>query len=119
MVATTQRVTTRLAEFAASYRYEKLPAEVVDRAREVVLDTLGSILLGVGPEYTSVGRLAGLAREFGGAPRCTAIGQALKTDLLSAALINGTAGYAADIEGAGVSRQHASAVLVPAVLTVG
>src|SRR5438067_2715901 len=113
------RVTSRLAEFAAAYRYESLPTAVVERAREVVLDTLGAILLGVGPEYSSVGRLADLAREFGGAPRCTVIGHGFKTDLLSAALANGTAGYAADVEGAGISRQHAAAVLVPAVLTVG
>jgi 2-methylcitrate dehydratase PrpD len=113
------RVTSTLAAFAASYRYEALPTAVVARAREVVLDTLGSILLGVGPEYTSVARLADLAREFGGPPRCTVIGHGLKTDLLSAALANGTAGYAADVEGAGISRQHASAVLVPAALTVG
>jgi 2-methylcitrate dehydratase PrpD len=113
------RVTSRLAEFAAAYRYESLPSAVVERAREVVLDTLGAILLGVGPEYSSVGRLADLAREFGGAPRCTVIGHGFKTDLLSAALANGTAGYAADVEGAGISRQHAAAVFVPAVLTVG
>jgi 2-methylcitrate dehydratase PrpD len=34
-------------------------------------------------------------------------------------LITGTAGYAADVEGAGVGRQHAAAVLVPTVLTMG
>src|SRR2546429_6176510 len=119
MAATAPRATTRLAQFAADYRYEQLPSSVVDRAREILLDTLGSMLLGVGPEYSSVARLADLARELGGAPRCTVIGHGFRTDLLSAALVNGTAGYAADVEGAGISRQHASAVLVPAVLTVG
>jgi 2-methylcitrate dehydratase PrpD len=64
-------VTSALADFAAACRYEALPAAVVARAREVVLDTLGAILLGVGPEYSSVAWLADLAREFGGASRCT------------------------------------------------
>src|SRR5581483_1909791 len=119
MTTTAERVTTRLAQFAADYRYEQLPSAVVERAREIMLDTLGSILLGVGPEYSSVAHLVGLAHDHGGAARCTVIGHGFRTDLLSAALVNGTAGYAADIEGAGVSRQHASAVFVPAALTVG
>ena len=119
MSARDTRATSRLAEFAAGYAYEMLPHAVVERAREVMLDTLGSMLLGVGPEYSSVARLAELAREFGGPARCTVIGHGFKTDLLSAALANGTAGYAADVEGAGISRQHAAAVFVPAVLTVG
>jgi MmgE/PrpD N-terminal domain len=71
-----QRLTTRLAEFAANYRYEALPTAVVERAREIVLDTIGSILLGVGPEYSSVRRLVDLAREFGGPSQCTLIGHA-------------------------------------------
>src|SRR5260370_41567868 len=114
-----QHLTTRLAEYAASYDYAGLPAAVVDRGREIFLDTIGSILLGVGSEYSSVRRLVDLAREFGGPAQCTLVGQGIKSDLLSAALVNGTAGYAADIEGAGVARQHAAAVLVPTACTVG
>jgi len=45
-----------------------------------VLDTLGALLLGAGPEYGAVHRLATLARETGGPPRCTAIAQGCKTD---------------------------------------
>jgi 2-methylcitrate dehydratase PrpD len=114
-----RRYTAQLAAYAAGWTEASLTPAIVERAREIVLDTLGAILLGAGPEYGSVRRLAELARETGGAPRCTAIAQGFKTDVLSALLINGTAGYAADVEGAGVGRQHAAAVLVPTALTVG
>jgi 2-methylcitrate dehydratase PrpD len=111
--------TAQLAAYAAEWTEEKLTPAIVERAREIVLDTLGALLLGAGPEYGAVRRLAELARETGGPPRCTAIAQGFRTDVLSALLINGTAGYAADVEGAGVGRQHAAAVLVPTVLTLG
>jgi len=111
--------TTQLAAYAASWSAARLTPAIIERASEIMLDTLGAILLGAGPEYGAVRRLADLARECGGPPRCTAIAQQLRTDLLSATLINGTAGYAADVEGAGIGRQHAAAVLVPTVLTVG
>jgi 2-methylcitrate dehydratase PrpD len=111
--------TSQLAEFAAEYRFENLPAAVTERAREIVLDTIGAMVLGAGIEYTAVSRLAALARDVGGPPQCTIVGYGFQTDLLSAALVNGAAGYAADVEGAGIGRQHAAAVLVPTILTVG
>src|SRR5688572_23123604 len=110
-----QSYTAQLADYAARWDETRLTGAIIARAREIVLDTLGALLLGAGPEYGAVRRLAELARETGGPPRCTAIAQGFKTDLLSAALINGTAGYAADVEGAGIGRQHAAAVLVPTV----
>src|SRR5262245_42218253 len=106
-----RHLTDQLTAYAAGWTEADLTPAIVERAREIVLDTLGALLLGAGPEYGSVRRLAELARETGGAPRCTAIAQGFKTDVLSALLINGTAGYAADVEGAGVGRQHAAAVL--------
>jgi 2-methylcitrate dehydratase PrpD len=111
--------TAQIAEFAAAYRYETLPSSVAAKAREIVLDTIGAMVLGAGIEYTAVSRVAALARDVGGPPQCTIIGYGFQTDLLSAALVNGVAGYAADVEGAGIGRQHAAAVLVPTILTVG
>jgi 2-methylcitrate dehydratase PrpD len=111
--------TDRLAGYAAAFRYEQLPSEAIEAARTIVLDTLGALLLGSLPKY-SASRLTGdLARTLGGVPECTVIGRGFKTSVANAALANGVMGYAADIEGGGVWRQHAAAVLVPAALTVG
>jgi 2-methylcitrate dehydratase PrpD len=84
-----------------------------------VLDTLGALLLGSGPQYTASWLTGELARRAGGTPESTIIGRDFKTSCESAALANGTMGYAADIEGAGVARQHVPAVLVPVALAVG
>jgi 2-methylcitrate dehydratase PrpD len=112
-----------MATFASTYRYEALPREAVERAKEIILDTIGAILLGSRPSYTSVRLLGDVARAEVAhdrhPPECTVFGRDFKAPLLSATLANGTMGYAADAEGGGMSRMHAAAVFVPAVLTAG
>ena len=112
-------LTAQLATYAARVSEMPLPPAVIERAREIMLDTVGAMALGAGPEYAAVQRLVDLARAFGGTGQCTLIGQGTKSDLISAVLVNGAASYAADIEGAGIGRQHAATVLVPTVLSVG
>jgi 2-methylcitrate dehydratase PrpD len=115
--------TQQIAAFASAYRYASLPPEAVERAKEIILDTLGAILLGSRPGYRSVRLLGDLARAEAAhnrlPPLCTIVGRDFKGPLLPATLANGTMGYAADAEGGGISRMHAAAVFVPAVLTAG
>ena len=111
--------TERLASYAADFRYEQLPPAAVDRAKVVVLDTLGAILAGSGPRFGGSRATADLARRLGGVPECTVIGRGFKTSVANAALANGTMGYAADLEGAGLRRQHIAAVLVPTIVSMG
>jgi 2-methylcitrate dehydratase PrpD len=111
--------TDRLADFAALYAFEQLPAAAVAAAKVIYLDTIGAMLLGAGPQY-GASRLTGdLARDLGGAPDCTVVGRGFKTNVANAALANGTLGYAADFEGGVIARQHAAAVYVPVALSVG
>ncbi|MCC7355090.1 MAG: MmgE/PrpD family protein [Anaerolineae bacterium] len=107
-----------MAAYAAGFRYEQLPPEVVREAKRVILDTLGAMLLASSLRYGSTRLLGDMARRLGGTPECTIIGRDFKTDAVNAALVNGTMGYAGDIEGAGISAQHAGAVLVPAVMVM-
>ena len=111
--------TQKIAAFAAAYRFEKLPVEAVQRAKEIVLDSVGAILLGSRPEYRGVWLLGDLARSNGGRGRCSVFGRDFKASLLDATLVNGTMGYAADAEGGSISRMHAAATFVPTALTVG
>ncbi|TAK22708.1 MAG: MmgE/PrpD family protein [Chloroflexota bacterium] len=111
--------TDRLSRYAAGFRYEHLPREAVDGAKIVVLDTIGAILAGSLPRFGGSRYTGDLARLLGGVPECTVIGRGFKTNVANAALANGTMGYAADVEGGGISRQHISAVLVPVMLSVG
>ncbi|HEV8635090.1 MAG TPA: MmgE/PrpD family protein [Chloroflexota bacterium] len=110
--------TERLAAYAAGFRYERLPAEAVEAAKLILLDTIGAILLGSQPMYAASRLTGDLARELGGTPECTVIGRGFKADAAAAALANGTMGYAADAEGGGILRQHAAAVMVPTALSV-
>jgi 2-methylcitrate dehydratase PrpD len=111
--------TDRLAAYAARFTYEHLPSEAVDAAKVIVLDTIGAILAGSLPHFGGSRATGDLARLLGGVPECTVIGRGFKTNIANAALANGTMGYAADVEGGGVGRQHISAVLVPTILSVG
>jgi 2-methylcitrate dehydratase PrpD len=111
--------TAALTAYAARFTYADLPQTAVEEAKTIVLDTLGALLLGSSPQYGASWLTGDLARRTGGAAESTLIGRDFKAPCESAALANGTAGYAADIEGASVARQHVPAVLVPVALAVG
>lgn len=118
MPTETGRYTGAIVDYAVRFTFEQLPSDAVDEARAIVLDTLGSMLLGSAPAYTSAWLTGELARLMGGAPECTVVGRDFKTSVESAALANGTIGYAADVEGGRAARQHAAAVLVPTALAM-
>lgn len=111
--------TESLARYAAAFQYDQLPREVVETTKVVLLDTIGAILLGSLPQYPSSRLTGDLAQSLGGVEECTVIGRGFKTNVANAALANGVMGYAADVEGGGVCRQHLAAVAIPVALTVG
>jgi 2-methylcitrate dehydratase PrpD len=108
-----------LAEYSADFRYEQLPLRAVEIAKVVVLDTLGAILTALPERYPAVKLIGDFVLAQGGTPECTIIGRGFKTSAQNAALVGGTMGYAADIEGAGAARMHAAACYVPTALVMG
>jgi 2-methylcitrate dehydratase PrpD len=38
--------TVRLAEFAAAYRYEDIPSDVIERAKQCIIDTIATVIFG-------------------------------------------------------------------------
>jgi 2-methylcitrate dehydratase PrpD len=111
--------TRLLAEYSASFSYDRLPPHVVQVAKLVVLDTLGAILTALPERYPAVRLIGDFALAQGGTPECTIISRGFKTSAQNAALVLGTMGYAADIEGAGVARMHAAACFIPVALVMG
>jgi 2-methylcitrate dehydratase PrpD len=110
--------TTRLAEYSAEFAYEALPPKAVSVAKDVTLDTLGA-LFGAWPDRCPTSAIIGdHVKEMGGRPECTVLGMEAKSSAPQAALVNATMGYAADIEGGGVSRMHLAAVAVPTALVM-
>lgn len=108
--------TQRIAQYSATFGYADLPPAAVATAKTIVLDTLAA-LFAAWPDRHPVSRLLGdWAVEMGGTPESTVLGRGVKVPAANAALVNGSMGYAADIEGGGLARMHAAAVFVPTVL---
>ncbi|WP_058620756.1 MmgE/PrpD family protein [Methylobacterium indicum] len=104
----------RWTAFAADLRFSDLPEAAIDRARLVLLDSLGVIAAGMRePECRALAeRLAG--RRTGVAP---AIGSGLTLDPRDAALVNGAAGTTLELdEGNQYARGHPAIHVVPAAL---
>ena len=80
---------SELAAFAADLRYEDLPDEVVTRSKQVIADTLAVIAAGAQEE--EIRRLTDRLADSGSGS-CNPAGQRPKSGVLSASLINGTAG---------------------------
>lgn len=103
-----------LAAFYARLRAEDLPAETVHAVRRHVLDTLGAALAGVRqPEPEAVFATARIAYGDGGAALLW--GRAETAAPAAAALVNGTAAHALELDDAS-GCDHSGAVVVPALL---
>jgi 2-methylcitrate dehydratase PrpD len=103
-----------LASFYARLRAEELPAETVHAVRRHVLDTLGAALAGVRqPESEAVFATTRLAYGDGGAALLW--GRAKTAAPAAAALVNGTAAHALELDDAS-GCDHSGAVVVPALL---
>lgn len=101
--------------FAARLRFSEMPAEVIARARLVLLDCIGAIAAGA--QEAEVQSLAArmIARE--GAGEAPVIGLAAAARPGTAAFLNGTAGTTLELdEGNQYARGHPAIHVVPALL---
>ena len=111
--------TVRLAEYAVGLRYEQLPAEVIQRAKDCITDTFAVIVLGNGmPSSRIVARYAQRIGAGGRSRILGALGPTLHAP--AAALANGTLAHAFESDNltkpsAGV---HPGATLLPPALAI-
>lgn len=109
--------TKRLAEHLAQLTYERLPAEVVKKAKRLILDYFGYATVAVGEPTAEI--LVRLAREQGGVEESTVMGYGLKTTCLHAALINGAMGHIREMDDTDASTSsHPGDSIIPAALAV-
>ncbi|MGH8617270.1 MAG: MmgE/PrpD family protein [Burkholderiales bacterium] len=105
--------TRTLAKFAASLTYERLPAEVVAKARICLLDTLGCCLFGA--TLPAVRKLAAMAAEEGPGGKATVMGFPLRTSASMAALVNATGAHGFQLDEIHIQATlHPGSVAVPA-----
>jgi 2-methylcitrate dehydratase PrpD len=109
--------TAGLARYAADFSYERLPGEVRDFARGIVLDTLGAMVAASSGRYGLRGTLGSFVAGSGGTPEATLVGLGQKSSIVNAALYNGTLGYYCDVEAHHPGAiMHGPAIVVPAAL---
>jgi 2-methylcitrate dehydratase PrpD len=107
--------TREIAEFAVAIRYEDLPADLIDNAKQCIRDSLGCGVFGATTPWTqAVARTVGL---LGQSRTASAWGMKVKADPLGAAFINGTAAQGYELDDChDQSMSHYGAGVIPAVL---
>jgi 2-methylcitrate dehydratase PrpD len=108
----------RLATFAAGLAYADIPAAVTESVRLRILDILG---LGLAASTSDVApSLQGALEGWASRGDCTVINAKLTAAAPLAILMNGALAHALDFDDThAASITHASAVVVPTVLTLG
>ncbi|MCI0799832.1 MAG: MmgE/PrpD family protein, partial [Chloroflexi bacterium] len=94
-------LTGELTDFIGSVVYEGLPANVVQRAKEAVIDGIGVMLSGYSADCTQL-----IRRHIGGlglTGKSTVVGQAGGLPAEYAALANGVSGHALDFDDTQIS----------------
>jgi 2-methylcitrate dehydratase PrpD len=112
-------LTSALAAFVAEFSPERLPHAVRAKTRDVVLDGAGALLAATEPALSTGQLIAGFVESGGGTGKSTIIGRGARMDPVSAALANGTMGYACDVEPFHTEAVlHPIACILPAALAV-
>jgi 2-methylcitrate dehydratase PrpD len=104
-----------LVEYMSAARSAKLPAEVIQKGKSHLLDSLAAIVSG---STLKPGKL-GLqhARALGGKEECSVLGSNLKTTPILAAFGNGMSGHADETDDSN-SQLHPGCAIVPAALAI-
>jgi 2-methylcitrate dehydratase PrpD len=103
--------------FGLDTRFEDLPPEVIERTRLALLDTLGAAVAGIRGE--GVAALSALVCDWGGKPQATALSGGMMLPLPHAALLNGVAARAWDLDDVHEQNTcHINVNIVPAVLAL-
>ncbi len=84
--------TTRLAEYAVRLRYEEIPAEVLQRAKDCIADTVATILFGSQFPWSKM--IIAQARRMGAGGTCAILGTGAKVCAPAAALAHGAMTHA-------------------------
>jgi 2-methylcitrate dehydratase PrpD len=111
--------TVRLARYAAALRYEDLPPEIVERAKECIADTVAAIVCGAALPWSRI--VVGYAERTGPGGKSRILGTGgPPVTAPAAALANGALAHAFELDsltrpGAGV---HPGATLLPPALAI-
>ncbi|WP_298399866.1 MmgE/PrpD family protein [Sphingobium sp.] len=108
--------TSLIADYAASTTITGLPADVIERTKQVIFDEMACSAFG---QRSAAGTLATkYARSMGGAAEAQILGTSSRVTAPYAALANGTAGHGEEVDGAHVVGGHPGASIVHAAVAM-
>ena len=109
------KIIDSLVEYMLAARQVQLPAQVIQKGKSHLLDSLAAVVSG---STLKPGKL-GLqhAREQGGREECSVLGTNLKTTPIMAAFANGMSGHADETDDSN-SQLHPGCAIVPAALAL-
>ena len=117
MTGTHASATEQVADWIVKADYDDIPTTVIERLRNVVLDSLGNQFAGMS---VSTGRiLSEWVRAQGGAPISTVTGAGFKTTPSLATLVNGVASHALENDDIAGFSSHPNSPLTAAALALG
>ncbi|WP_081074255.1 MmgE/PrpD family protein [Burkholderia diffusa] len=107
----------RFSTYIGQAKERPLPPDVMEKTKWALLDTLAAMVSG---SQLPAGRAAiCFARECGGKPISTVIGDQSAADPVTAALANGTMGHADETDDVLIGPWHPGCNVVPAALALG
>ncbi|MGD2147182.1 MAG: MmgE/PrpD family protein [Anaerolineae bacterium] len=110
-------VTKDLATYAVETQFEDYPHEVVERAKILILDSIGCMFGGC---QTNLGEgILTPIRSMGGAEEATIVGGGVRVPTIQAAFVNGTTANALDYDDTLLGIGHPGASVIPAALAIG
>jgi 2-methylcitrate dehydratase PrpD len=111
-------LTTTLAEYFTALRYETLPPILIEKAKENLIDTLAGAIPGAqAPDVKGITEALG---AYDAQADCVLWGTTRKASAPTAALVNGTAGHALEMDDFHPEGKcHMGVVVIPAVLALG
>ena len=109
-------ISRQIAEFVYSTDYETFPNQVVDKAKQCLLDSLGVALYGSRFEASKISLK--VIKQIGGSEESTILGTPYKAPCPLAAMANGIRAHVADYDDSLVDFGHPSCVLMPATLAL-
>ena len=111
-------LTGQFVDCILSVQYDRLPPEVVEISKQVVLDGLAVTLAGA-TEPLGIGRIVTeYVKEQGGAPESTVIAGSFKTSATNAAFANGCMAHALDFDNTWYPLNHPTSPTLPAILAI-
>jgi 2-methylcitrate dehydratase PrpD len=110
-------ITGKLAAHASKLRYKDIPSDVIEKAKDCILDQVGVELIGSTLEWNKIAYR--YVTEMGGKAESTIVNYGTKVPSLDAAFVNATFGQGCELDDVGFAAGgHLSAATVPVGLAL-